>query len=73
MAVMITGGSGRIGVHLARRFAQSGENVIIYDIVRPLPQAEDILKDGSDKIKFIVPGDVTDLLQIMEGYLHPDT
>lgn len=66
MTVLITGGAGRIGVHLARRFAQSGEDVVIYDLVRPLQQAGAILKDFSDKIKLIVPGDVTDTLKVLE-------
>jgi len=67
MAVLITGGAGVIGVHLARRFAQSGEEVVIYDRVRPPQQAGDILKGISDKIKYVVPGDVTDTLQLLEA------
>ncbi len=67
MAVLITGGSGVIGIHLARRFAQSGEEIVIYDRMRPPQQAEDLLKGVADKIRYVVPGDVTDTLQLLEA------
>ena len=67
MTVLITGGSGLIGVPLARRFAQSGEEVVIFDRVRPPQQADDLLKGASEKIKYVVPGDVTDTLQLLEA------
>ncbi len=67
MTVLITGGSGVIGVHLARKFAQSGENVIIYDRVKPPQQGDELLKGVADKIKYVVPGDVTDSLQLLEA------
>ncbi len=66
MAILITGGSGVIGIHLARRFAQSGEEIVIYDRMRPPQQAEDLLKGVADKIRYVVPGDVTDTLQLLE-------
>lgn len=72
MAVLITGGSGVIGVQLARRFAQSGENVVIYDMVKPPRQADGILKGVSDKITYVVPGDVTDVLQMLEAVKKND-
>jgi UDP-glucose 4-epimerase len=50
--VLITGGAGFIGSHLARRLADAGEQVVLYDIREPGPEARFLIDPVSDLIEF---------------------
>lgn len=54
-AVLITGGTGFIGSHLARKLVSDGANVVLFDIQPNEQRVKDIL----DQVK-IVKGDVVD-------------
>ncbi len=60
MSIMITGGGGFIGSHLARRLVEDGEEVVVFDISPDTSLLTDIL----DRIHF-VQGDVVDVIDIM--------
>ena len=53
MSILITGGTGFIGVGLARSLLEKGEDVVLFDIA---PRSERVV-DIKDKVK-IVPGDL---------------
>ena len=53
MSILITGGTGGIGVGLAHELVAKGEDVVLFDIA---PQTER-LADIKEKVK-IVPGDL---------------
>jgi len=61
MAIMITGGTGFIGAHLARRLLQAGETVVLFD-AQPDRQA---IQDISERVT-VVRGDVT----VLQDLLH---
>ncbi len=59
--VLITGGSGFIGSHIARSLVRAGYNVVIYDVVVNGKLIKDIRNDV-----VIVQGDVTDNTLLLE-------
>src|SRR6266699_2193980 len=61
MAIMITGGTGFIGAHLARRLLQAGETVVLFD-AQPDRQA---IQDIAERVT-VVRGDVT----VLQDLLH---
>jgi nucleoside-diphosphate-sugar epimerase len=50
--ILITGGAGFIGSHIARRLAERGNEVVLYDVLRPTNECEWLLKPFEDKIKY---------------------
>jgi len=69
MSVFITGGYGHIGSWIAYLFAQSNQDVIIYDINSKCPE---YLENYKEKINFI-QGDVLDfakLTKVIKEYQH---
>ncbi len=57
--VLITGGAGFIGSHLARLLAESGDRVVLFDRGQPGPEAEWLLRPLRDQLPLVV-GDVRD-------------
>ena len=62
MAIMITGGTGFIGAHLARRLLQAGETVVLFD-AQPDRQA---IQDIPERVT-VVRGDATVLQDLLHG------
>jgi len=62
MSILITGGTGFIGVGLAHRLVERGEDVVLFDIA---PQTER-LADIKDKVK-IAQGDMTMWPEVMNA------
>ena len=60
MTTLITGGTGFIGSHLARRLVQEGEQVVLFD---RFPSSQRIA-DIEDRVT-IVPGDVNELGELV--------
>ncbi|MEM4066846.1 MAG: NAD(P)-dependent oxidoreductase [Candidatus Micrarchaeaceae archaeon] len=58
--IFITGGTGFIGSHLARRFVKEGAEVCLFDINPSTKQIQDII----DKVK-VVKGDVSILSEVL--------
>lgn len=64
--VLITGGVGFIGSHIARRLVEAKHNVILYDIVGE----SNLIKDIKDRV-VVVQGDIADqglLIETMRRY-----
>lgn len=61
MTSLITGGTGFIGSHLARRLLAEGKDVVLYDIV---PRSR-LVSDISDRVK-MVQGDLDNWSQVLE-------
>ncbi|MEM1546665.1 MAG: NAD(P)-dependent oxidoreductase [Candidatus Methanomethylicia archaeon] len=59
--VLITGGSGFIGSHIARSLVKAGYNVVIYDVV----VNDNLIRDIRNDV-VIVQGDVTDNVLLVE-------
>ena len=60
MTVLVTGGSGLIGIHVAKALSDTGERVVCVDIKSKPPYADHILEQAVDAITF-VEGDVLDI------------
>jgi nucleoside-diphosphate-sugar epimerase len=60
-SVLITGGTGFIGAHLARKLIREGHDVVLFDLY-PNPNG---IEDIKDRVK-IVEGDVTDYNALAE-------
>lgn len=65
MAVMVTGGSGILGLHVARALAGRGEEVVAYSTTGTPPSAEVVLGDVAPRVVF-VRGDIRDFEQLRE-------
>ena len=66
MPILITGGTGFIGIGLAHRLVERGEDVVLFDIV---PQSERVA-DIKDKVK-VVQGDLKvwpEVLNVVKNY-----
>lgn len=62
MSVLVTGGTGLVGANVARKFADSGYDVVCYDVV---PHKVDLLSEVPSKIRVEV-GDIRDLSRILD-------
>jgi nucleoside-diphosphate-sugar epimerase len=62
MSVLIAGGCGFIGSHLARKLVGMGEQVILFD----LAPNTDMIKDFADRVK-LVRGDATNIVDILHA------
>jgi UDP-glucose 4-epimerase len=62
MAILIAGGGGFIGAHLARRLVQMGEQVVIFD----LSPNWGLVRDIAGQVK-IVQGDATQMVDILHA------
>ncbi len=60
MSVLIAGGCGFIGSHLARKLVGMGEKVIIFDLAPNV----DMIKDILDRVK-LIRGDATSMVDIL--------
>ena len=70
MAVLVTGGSGVLGLHVARCLADSGETAVAYSTSGAPPHAELVLGDAAARVRF-VKGNVLDfdrLRQVAEEF-----
>ena len=73
MSILITGGTGRLGMGLAKELVERGEEVVLFDIVT----REERLGDLKDKVK-VVQGDLKNWPEVMnvvkdnnvEGIFH---
>lgn len=57
--VLITGGAGFIGSHLARHLAEAGDEVVLFDLYAPGPEATWLLQPVMERVQF-VQGSVDD-------------
>ncbi|MDK2970650.1 MAG: CDP-paratose 2-epimerase [Candidatus Sumerlaeota bacterium] len=74
MKVLVTGGAGFIGVHTARRFAQRGDDVVVFDNLSRVGARENLawLQEAAPSVCFM-PGDVTRAEDLAElARLHPE-
>lgn len=73
-SVLITGGSGFIGAHLARHFAEAGYRVVITDLKPPLGIQAYVLRTVSDQLVFeqMNVEDWTQVVSIIQRH-HPDS
>jgi UDP-glucose 4-epimerase len=69
-AVLITGGNGFLGAHIAPRLAQEGYQVCSYDIAQPLPEALFLRRDLPAAITDITGSvtDVDELTRVMHAH-----
>jgi nucleoside-diphosphate-sugar epimerase len=63
MTVLVTGGSGLVGIHTAEKFAESGQNVICYNTSGRPWYAGQILAKNVSKVNFI-KGDIQDFKRL---------
>jgi nucleoside-diphosphate-sugar epimerase len=59
---MITGGTGFIGSHIARKLVEQGRDVLLYDLLPRYDLIEDLIKSQSIKV---IRGDVSDIKDIL--------
>ena len=59
MSVLVTGGSGVIGLHVARELAAAGEHVVAYSTSGAPPHAELVLRECASRVRF-EKGDILD-------------
>ena len=77
MAVLVTGGSGVIGLHVARELAGEGQDVVAYSTSGAPPHAELVLGELAGRVRF-EQGNVLDLNRLrqvceergVEGIVH---
>ncbi len=62
MSVLIAGGCGFIGSHLARKLVEMGEEVVLFD----LAPNTDMVKDILDRVK-LIRGDATSIVDILHA------
>jgi nucleoside-diphosphate-sugar epimerase len=51
--VLVTGGAGFIGSHIARQLANRGDNVVIYDLRAPAAEAAYLLSPVQNRVEFV--------------------
>ena len=66
MTTLVTGGIGWVPSHLVKRLAESGERVVVVDLMPPDPLFHDLLGDLRDRV-VVEPGDITDLAALGEA------
>ncbi|MBI4307890.1 MAG: NAD(P)-dependent oxidoreductase [Chloroflexi bacterium] len=62
MSIMVTGGSGFIGVRVVRKLLERGEKVVCFDVSPPRSQFHSMLERGT-----FYRGDVTQITQLLEA------
>lgn len=67
--VMIVGGAGFVGSHMARALMERGDHVVAFDIQRPSPQLQLVLGEYEDKVVF----EQGSCVYLAEGYLRRQT
>ena len=67
MSILLVGGSGFIGSHLARKLIEIGEHVVIFDLSPNIEPISDIV----DKVK-IYRGDATNIIDILHAVKEND-
>jgi len=65
MTVLVTGGSGVLGLHVVRAMAAHGEFVVAYSTSGAPPGADVVLGDFASRVEF-VQGDIRDLDRLRE-------
>lgn len=65
MATMVTGGTGWVPIHVVRRLAKRGEQVIVVDLSPPDEMVRECLGDAYPNVVFEI-GDVTDRERLAE-------
>jgi UDP-glucose 4-epimerase len=63
MAVMVTGGAGMLGLHVARALAEQGQSVVAYSTSGAPPRAELVLGEFASRVTFIA-GNILDLARL---------
>ncbi|MFC2067276.1 NAD-dependent epimerase/dehydratase family protein [Chloroflexota bacterium] len=63
MAILVTGGTGLIGINTARFLAEQGKDVVVFDR-NPLPAKGNVLAEVMDRITVEI-GNVADLAQVL--------
>lgn len=77
MTVLVTGGSGVVGLHVARELAERGEEVVAYSTSGAPPHAKLVLRELAGRVKF-EQGDILDIERLrrvvdesnVEGIVH---
>jgi len=66
MNVLITGGSGFIGLHTVKVLLDEGFNVVVYDLaIPPLDEIKELYDIDVNRVR-IVRGDVVDVIRLLE-------
>ena len=65
MTVLVTGGSGLVGIHTAKKFIENGHKVVCFDIAGMPWYADPLLHKDISNIKFI-KGDIRDFKCLQE-------
>jgi UDP-glucuronate 4-epimerase len=65
MAVLVTGGSGLVGIHTAKKFIDNGQKVTCFDIAGKPWYAASLLGKAVSKVKFI-KGDIRNFKRLQE-------
>lgn len=63
--VLITGGAGFFGVHLARALADRGDQVLLYDLAAPVGELAYLLQPVADRVHFL-RANVLDLAVLLQ-------
>jgi len=68
--VLITGGSGFLGAHLASRLAERGDEVLVYDLVPPGGERAWLIEKAKGQVRFERRSieDLSSLLSVMKDY-----
>ncbi|MGZ8265076.1 MAG: NAD-dependent epimerase/dehydratase family protein [Burkholderiales bacterium] len=77
MPVLVTGGSGVVGLHVARELAAAGEEVVAYSTSGAPPRPELVLREHASRVRF-EQGNILDLERLrqlvserrIEGVVH---
>ncbi len=62
MSILITGGTGFIGSHLARRLVEEGRNIVLFDVAPNYKRIDDI----KDEVK-VIRGDLTIWINVLDA------
>jgi nucleoside-diphosphate-sugar epimerase len=65
MSYLITGGTGFIGIHIARLLAQEGEEVVTYDIDPRRDILEYLMSKKEIALVKVIKGDITDVAHLI--------
>jgi nucleoside-diphosphate-sugar epimerase len=65
MAIMVMGGTGLVGINVARQLLEQGQDVVVFDR-KPPAAKKNVLADLMDKVKVEI-GNITDLSQVLHA------